>query len=753
MCGILGTDATDAGKHVSQDDPGTAFSDFDTTGAAEALAIDEDIKSDIMADVSCAGPLPPAESIIGLTVASHAMSVLPVNGDIMWQMAQAVGQSPPVGSLSNNHLRAALNAPAPPAQLPPTYLARRRRPARQRSPARFRSANRTTGTPYRLKPPLSGTDIVRELATVTNSSTSFCPPLSSIGAILGMRNGAPPATTSAPGTPTISTDGTRKMAPMGVDEKPPLQQMSHSTMTIPRTVCGNNQYTPTMEKQLSMPLPQNTHPSSPPAVSKPDVTHMTRQPFLTGDAASQAARPHSQPCVPRDPFSYEMFAQGAPTSAKSHSEPCTPQSVVYENMPNFVRLQTAREHADSRPGPQPLPLVRPRSPMPGQKLGSVHQSQPATDRSDIAHRHLCPDLRPSAVAAASMTTNTLTYGARAPNTEVAMSRQANHPLSISSASVALSVTTAPTATAPGQTAPASTVPSCPQTQQWPLNCTTHFQTAAGPPPSTDQSSGDGYHPPPFDALSRAHCLPPPPHYPPMYAPPAVDGFVPRFAVTTGFVPAPDMRRMPPLEAQPHSPEDMDGKMSTSSLDDEDDDDDDSKPSESTKKIIQALTEKIRRNQQQRQTSGGHDVSFLEINDIIHNSIDGRPPGGATAHGDVMMSTKMESPQLSPQPVGDARGINAAPPWPTMPDRSPAVAFQQWAKTTGAPFGHPLPPGHSGQTLPDGTARGSVYNAVDLKRVVVIKPQTYQQNGSVRSPDSGFNENCISPSDGARTVSS
>ena len=660
----------------------------------------------------------------------------------MWQMAQTMGPSPPVGSLSNNHLRAALNAPAQPTQLPLPYPARRRRPARQRSPARGRGgATRAGGTQNRSKPTLRGTDILRGLATAANCATSCCPPLMSIGTMMDMRDGAP-APLSAPGTPTVSADVTRQMAPIDFDEKPlltmtqqeALHHMAHSSAPDALSACNNTPYMTAPDIHLSTTLPLTTRPAPSTAVTTPGAIHMPQQPFHNADAKPQTPRPHSQPCVPRDPFAFEMPDQNTPSPMKCHSEPCTPQSIQYDNAPNFTRLQPAmnftREQgqADGRSGPQPLrlPLTRPRSPCP--KLGYVPQ---ATDRPHAAHRLQGPELRPSAVAAApaSITTNTLTYGARTPNTEVAMSRPAKHPLSLTSASVAPTVMTDPLDQAP------NTKPTCPQIQQWPMNCTTQFQ------PGNDHLS-----PPSFDALPRVHA-PPPPRYPPMYVPRANDGFAPRFALpTAAFIPVTDMQRLPPPEALPQSPDDMDSKMSTSSLDD-----DDSKPSESTKKIIQALTDKIRRNQQQRQTTGDHDVSFLEINDIIRNSL-GHPPGDAPVHDDVM---KMESPQPSPQPAGDSMGVTAPPPppWPAMPARSPTDSFPQWAKTTGTPFGHPLPPGHLGHALPEGAARGSGYNAVDLKRVVVIKPQTYQQqNGSVRSPDSGFNENCISPSEGARTVS-
>ena len=734
-CGILSSDATDAGKHASADDPTGEFSAFDSAAAADALNLDEDIKSDIMSDVST----------VGLTVATHAMAVLPINGDMMWQMAQTMGPSPPVGSLSNNHLRAALNAPAQPTQLPLPYPARRRRPARQRSPARGRGgANRAGGTQNRLKPTLRGTDILRGLATATSCATSCCPPLMSIGTMMDMREGTP-APLSAPGTPTVLADVTRQMAPMDFDEKPlltmtqqgvsheALHHMAHSSAPDALNAYNNTPYMTASDIHLSMTLPLTTHPAPSTVVTTPGAIHMPQQPFHPGDAKPQTPRPHSQPCVPRDPFAFEMPEQNTPSPLKSHSEPCTPQAIQYDNPPNFTRLQPAMNftqeqiQADGRSGPQPLrlPLIRPRSPCP--KLGYVPQ---ATDRRRAAHRLQGPELRPNAVAAApaSITTNTLTYGARAPNTEVAMSRPAKHPLSLTSASVAPTVMTDPLDQAP------NTKPTCPQIQQWPMNCTTQFQP------------GDEHPPPPsFDALPRAHGPPPPPRYPPMYVPRANDGFAPRFALpTAAFIPVTDMQRLPPPDALPQSPDDMDSKMSTSSLDD-----DDSKPSESTKKIIQALTDKIRRNQQQRQTTGDHDVSFLEINDIIRSSL-GHPPGDAPVHDDVM---KMESPQPSPQPASDSMGVTAPPLWPAMPARSPADSFPQWAKSTGTPFGHPLPPGHNGQTLAEGAARASGYNAVDLKRVVVIKPQTYQQqNGSVRSPDSGFNENCISPSEGARTVS-
>ena len=733
-CDILCSNVPDPVKCAS-DDSAAEFSAFDAASDAEALILDEDMKSDMISDVTSAGSLPLAESITGMTVDSHPMN----GGDMMWQLSQVAGQSPPVGSLSNNHLRAALSAPAPPANLLPKMPAKRRRPDKQRQPARVRSAGRATRT--QVQPTPYGSDLMRGLATVANGTATFCPPLSSFGSLIDIRHTAP-SSLPVSVAPTATTDGSHRMPQICYYEKPLLKTASQRRLhlQIQHDASGtgdgelnasdDGMYLSAAGRHVSMPLMIHTRATSPTGAMTPTHVRISQQ-HIFAEVASHASRPYSQPNMAREPFSYENLCHPSLRTTKSHSELCSPHSTLYENMSNFTHLQTAenysREHADSsHPVSQPFPVISPRYPFPPQTHDRERMPlQSGVSRADTSYRHPCSDLRPSGITVASMTTNTLTYGARVPNTELAMSSLTKFPLSLCSATIAPTTGSDPCATAH------EWIPSViAQNQHFSIDYASRLQST-GPPPNIEQSEALS------DVLPRAHYNSPPPRYPPAYAPRANAAVVPHFAVPPAIVPPAIGERMPPPEMKaPPSPEQTGINVSSSSHDD--DDEESIKPSESTKRIIKALTEKIRRNQRQRQTSGEQDASVPETNSVIHRSLDGHSLGDALDNGD-----ESKSSEPSPRPAVCVT-TTTTQPWSAMPARAPADAFQQWAKTSGAP---------SGQPFSQGAAAGNAYGSMDVKRVVVIKPQKYrQQNGSVRSPDSGFNENCISPPAGSTAVS-
>ena len=252
-----------------------------------------------------------------------------------------------------------------------------------------------------------------------------------------------------------------------------------------------------------------------------------------------------------------------------------------------------------------------------------------------------------------------------------------------------------------------------------------------------------------------------------------------------------------------------------------------KPSESTKRIIQALTEKIRRNQRQKEVSNSESTGQMEMNeikDIITQSLD---QSGIRPQEDMLEQTdckrenvtpplKLEIPSSEPTtPHANTQNVKDASSAPVTPSSAPSgiIPFLQpkpmiWSPhlvqtawqmqplpahtgpvrfrpSLSGPPGPPPPmaPGgpfrffanpptqfeqHPGQPFARPPTINLPVQGMDKEKSTVplsplpahnqppqsqlapvtstllhIQPVPY---GDLKSPDSGFNENCISPSD-------
>ena len=229
-----------------------------------------------------------------------------------------------------------------------------------------------------------------------------------------------------------------------------------------------------------------------------------------------------------------------------------------------------------------------------------------------------------------------------------------------------------------------------------------------------------------------------------------------------------------------------------------------KPSDSTKRIIQALTEKLKRKKQQTASPDDDSrVSLNDINDIIKESIAEKAglPDSIMVDGNlidqVLVSAALESGQLT-APVFDIQKIQSSssnsPPGPTISAGSPTSSAPPQpcpstttlAKPTSLPQLRPPAPFPSTPTAsqpalffpevynfqqvpnrtfppPPGTPSPSpATTPVSESEAppLVIQPQEsflpqtpltpiqppVVPYGDLKSPDSGFNEACVSPAD-------